>query len=199
MPSISDQPVKSLGKLSDASLNDSTAIQKSTKELDSWLTKVDKLGLPVDSRPGFTSTPSHRVSCGLSLFTQYQCQLWSPSGGKLLAFCANGWASPTASAVQRFMEPVTPCSYHLVASQKNLRWHALEKSFSIGTPGTRNCQQRVLRWEQRGSGEQREKWRWQSHTSGRRSWWGRWPPGQLAWVFSQRPKWGRPEGRRDTS
>lgn len=145
MSSISDQPVKSLGKLFDTSLNDSTAIQKSTKELDSWLTKVDKSGLPVDSRPGFTSTLSYRVSCGLCLFTQFQCQLWSPSGGELTAFCTNGWASPTAEAVQRFMEPVTPCSSHLVVSQKNLRWHALEKSFSVGTPGTGKCQQRVLR------------------------------------------------------
>nr|XP_061836351.1 uncharacterized protein LOC133619387 [Nerophis lumbriciformis] len=46
IPSITEQPVKSLGKLFDSSLKDSAAIQKSTEELGGWLTKVDKSGLP---------------------------------------------------------------------------------------------------------------------------------------------------------
>ncbi|KAK1806565.1 hypothetical protein P4O66_005073, partial [Electrophorus voltai] len=45
IPSISKQPVKSLGKLFDASLKDSAAIQRSNDELGAWLTKVDKSGL----------------------------------------------------------------------------------------------------------------------------------------------------------
>ncbi|KAK1785897.1 hypothetical protein P4O66_003130 [Electrophorus voltai] len=40
------QPVKSLGKLFDASLKDSAAIQKCNDELGAWLTKVDKYDLP---------------------------------------------------------------------------------------------------------------------------------------------------------
>ncbi|TWW74378.1 hypothetical protein D4764_14G0003790 [Takifugu flavidus] len=47
IPSITEQPVKSLGKLFDSSLKDTAAIQKSTEELGEWLTKVDKSGLPV--------------------------------------------------------------------------------------------------------------------------------------------------------
>ncbi|TWW53841.1 hypothetical protein D4764_0194930 [Takifugu flavidus] len=47
IPSITEQPVKSLGKLFDSSLKDTAAIQKSTEELGGWLTKVDKSGLPV--------------------------------------------------------------------------------------------------------------------------------------------------------
>eukprot|EP00066_Takifugu_rubripes_P027132 XP_011616398.1 PREDICTED: uncharacterized protein LOC105418502 [Takifugu rubripes] len=46
IPSITEQPVKSLGKLFDSSLKDTAAIQKSTEELGGWLTKVDKSGLP---------------------------------------------------------------------------------------------------------------------------------------------------------
>nr|XP_014269084.2 uncharacterized protein LOC106676625 [Maylandia zebra] len=46
IPSITEQPVKSLGKLFDSSLKDSTAIQKANEELGAWLIKVDKSGLP---------------------------------------------------------------------------------------------------------------------------------------------------------
>lgn len=46
IPSITEQLVKSLGKLFDSSLKDSAAIQKSSEELGAWLTKVDKPGLP---------------------------------------------------------------------------------------------------------------------------------------------------------
>ncbi|KAK1789934.1 hypothetical protein P4O66_002263 [Electrophorus voltai] len=46
IPSILEQPVKSLGKLCDASLKDSAAIQKSNNDLGAWLTKVDKCSLP---------------------------------------------------------------------------------------------------------------------------------------------------------
>ncbi len=46
MPTITGQPVKSLGKLFDSNLKDSAAIQKSNRELGAWLTKVDKFGLP---------------------------------------------------------------------------------------------------------------------------------------------------------
>ncbi len=43
---ITEQPVKSLGKHFDSSLKDSATIQKSNKELGAWLTKVDKPSLP---------------------------------------------------------------------------------------------------------------------------------------------------------
>ncbi len=46
IPTITEQPVKSFGKLFDSSLKDSAAIQNSNKELGAWLTKVDKSGLP---------------------------------------------------------------------------------------------------------------------------------------------------------
>ncbi|XP_077380867.1 uncharacterized protein LOC144020874 [Festucalex cinctus] len=46
IPTISEQPVKSLGKLFDATLRDSAAIQESGEQLGAWLTKVDKSGLP---------------------------------------------------------------------------------------------------------------------------------------------------------
>ncbi|TWW62214.1 hypothetical protein D4764_04G0008610 [Takifugu flavidus] len=46
IPSITEQPVKNLGKLFDSSLKDTAAIQKSTEQLGGWLTKVDKSGLP---------------------------------------------------------------------------------------------------------------------------------------------------------
>ncbi|XP_035990671.1 uncharacterized protein LOC118562404 [Fundulus heteroclitus] len=46
IPTITEQPVKSLGKLFDSTLKDSVAIQKASLELGAWLTKVDKSGLP---------------------------------------------------------------------------------------------------------------------------------------------------------
>ncbi|KAJ3614940.1 hypothetical protein NHX12_018509 [Muraenolepis orangiensis] len=46
IPSISEKPVKSLGKMFDCSLRDTTSIQSTCTELDGWLKSVDKSGLP---------------------------------------------------------------------------------------------------------------------------------------------------------
>ncbi|XP_054628013.1 uncharacterized protein LOC129179159 [Dunckerocampus dactyliophorus] len=46
IPSITEKPVKSLGKIFDCSLRDSASIQITIKELETWLSAVDKSGLP---------------------------------------------------------------------------------------------------------------------------------------------------------
>ena len=46
IPTISEKPVKSLGKVFDSSLRDTTSIQSTCTELDGWLKSVDKSGLP---------------------------------------------------------------------------------------------------------------------------------------------------------
>lgn len=46
IPTISKKPVKSLGKVFNSSLKDSSSVQSSCQELDSWLRAVDKSGLP---------------------------------------------------------------------------------------------------------------------------------------------------------
>lgn len=46
IPSITEQPVKSLGKVLDCRLEDSASIQKTSKELKTWLSRVKKSGLP---------------------------------------------------------------------------------------------------------------------------------------------------------
>ncbi|KAJ3582644.1 hypothetical protein NHX12_000397 [Muraenolepis orangiensis] len=46
IPSISEKPVKSLGKVFYCSLRDTTSIQSTCTELDGWLKSVDKSGLP---------------------------------------------------------------------------------------------------------------------------------------------------------
>lgn len=46
IPSITEKPVKSLGKVFDCSLSDTAAIQTTIKELETWLSAVDKSGLP---------------------------------------------------------------------------------------------------------------------------------------------------------
>ena len=46
IPSVSEKPVKSLGKVFDCTLKDSAALQATGKELGCWLTAVDKSGLP---------------------------------------------------------------------------------------------------------------------------------------------------------
>ncbi|KAK0134264.1 Zinc finger BED domain-containing protein 4 [Merluccius polli] len=46
IPTITEKPVKSLGKVFDCSLRDTTSIQSTCTELDGWLKSVDKSGLP---------------------------------------------------------------------------------------------------------------------------------------------------------
>ena len=76
IPTITEQPVKSLGKLFDSNLRDSAAIQKSTTELGTWVAKVDKSGLPgrftvLDNNkwcnPGHVSVKHHFSSLNIEL------------------------------------------------------------------------------------------------------------------------------------
>ncbi|XP_077083545.1 uncharacterized protein LOC143736754 isoform X1 [Siphateles boraxobius] len=46
MPTISEKPVKSLGRYFDSSLRDSASIKNTCEELEEWLKSVDKTGLP---------------------------------------------------------------------------------------------------------------------------------------------------------
>lgn len=45
-PSVTERPVKSLGKIFDSSLKDTTALQHTKNDVMNWLTAVDKSGLP---------------------------------------------------------------------------------------------------------------------------------------------------------
>ena len=46
IPSVGEKPVKSLGKIFDCTLKDTAALRATTEELGTWLTAVDKSGLP---------------------------------------------------------------------------------------------------------------------------------------------------------
>ena len=46
IPTLSEKPIKSLGKTLNSSLKDTASKQKTIKDLEEWLTKIDKSGLP---------------------------------------------------------------------------------------------------------------------------------------------------------
>lgn len=46
IPTISEKPVKSLGKFFDSSLRDTASIKNTCEELEGWLKNIDKTGLP---------------------------------------------------------------------------------------------------------------------------------------------------------
>ncbi|XP_061896833.1 uncharacterized protein LOC133645919 [Entelurus aequoreus] len=46
IPTVTERPVKSLGKIFDSSLKDAVALQQTKSDLTSWLTAIDKSGLP---------------------------------------------------------------------------------------------------------------------------------------------------------
>ncbi|XP_062387675.1 uncharacterized protein LOC134076569 [Sardina pilchardus] len=46
IPSVTEKPVKSLGKMFDSTLKDTAALQATSSELGTWLSAVDKSGLP---------------------------------------------------------------------------------------------------------------------------------------------------------
>ena len=46
IPTLNEKHIKSLGKTFNSSLKDTAAKQKTIKDLDEWLTKIDKSGLP---------------------------------------------------------------------------------------------------------------------------------------------------------
>ncbi|KAL4008469.1 hypothetical protein ACER0C_002321 [Sarotherodon galilaeus] len=46
IPSLTEAPVKSLGKVFNSSLKDAASIQATNKDLETWLSSVDKSGLP---------------------------------------------------------------------------------------------------------------------------------------------------------
>ncbi len=46
IPSVSEKPIKSLGKMFDQSLKDTASRQQIRSDLTAWLTAIDKSGLP---------------------------------------------------------------------------------------------------------------------------------------------------------
>ena len=46
IPILNEKPIKSLGKTFNSSLKDTAGKQKTIKDLQEWLTKIDKSGLP---------------------------------------------------------------------------------------------------------------------------------------------------------
>ena len=46
IPTVTEKPVKSLGKIFDSSLKDAAAVQQAKSDLSTWLTAIDKSGLP---------------------------------------------------------------------------------------------------------------------------------------------------------
>ena len=46
IPTLCEKPIQSLGKTFNSSLKDTATKQKTIKELEEWLTKIDKSGLP---------------------------------------------------------------------------------------------------------------------------------------------------------
>lgn len=46
IPSVTEKPIKSLGKTFDCTLKDAASIKATNRELEAWLTAVDKSGLP---------------------------------------------------------------------------------------------------------------------------------------------------------
>ena len=46
IPSLTEKPVKSLGKIFNCTLKDTSAIKEATEELNAWLGKIDKTALP---------------------------------------------------------------------------------------------------------------------------------------------------------
>ena len=46
MPSLSEKPIKSLDKTFDHTFKDAASIKATNRELEAWLSPMDKLGLP---------------------------------------------------------------------------------------------------------------------------------------------------------
>lgn len=46
IPTVSEKPAKSLGKVFNSSLKDSASVQETCQELESWLRAVERSGLP---------------------------------------------------------------------------------------------------------------------------------------------------------
>lgn len=62
IPSITEKPGRSLGRVFDCSLRDATAIQATIREFESWLTTVKKSGLP-----GFKAWIYQQMKCTICL------------------------------------------------------------------------------------------------------------------------------------
>ncbi|KAJ3593117.1 hypothetical protein NHX12_005454 [Muraenolepis orangiensis] len=80
IPSISEKPVKSLGKVFDCSLRDTTSIQSTCTELDGWLKSVDKSYLG-SLKPGSTNMAFFPGFCGPSLSMRSLSQQLRPERG----------------------------------------------------------------------------------------------------------------------
>ena len=77
IPTMSEKPIKSLGKTFNSSLKDTAAKQKTIKDLEEWLTKIDKLDCLVDLRHGYSSMQFCLGYCGYCSSMTFRLPPWN--------------------------------------------------------------------------------------------------------------------------
>lgn len=118
IPTVTEQPVKSLGKLFDSTLKDSAAIQIGNLELGTWLTKVDKSGLPGRFKAWIYQ---HSILPHMlwPLFIYAVPMTAVESLERKFSSFESGWDFLAASPALPCMGRVTSCSFLSVVSQRN--------------------------------------------------------------------------------
>ncbi len=144
IPTITEQPVKSLGSSLTPAWKTLPPSRTPTKNLELGSPRLTSPVYLVDLKPGSTS-----IYPAPSLVAH--ADLCSPNDNSWVPRKEDQWLSsevarpsPQLPALH-CMGLVTSCSCPSVASQKNLRWYAPEKPYSTGTPGTARCHQPALR------------------------------------------------------
>ena len=102
IPTIHGNSIKNLGKCIDSSLKDMVAIQETKANLDKWLTKVDKSGLPGHFKAWiYKHTVLLKILWLLSLNSQLPTSSrWKE---KSTLHCGDGWAYQNASVAPPYM------------------------------------------------------------------------------------------------
>lgn len=151
IPSITEKPVKSLGKFFDYSLKDSASIQRTSKELQDCLIRVDKTGLAGRFKACiYQHSILPRILWPLLVYTVPITTVKGMERERSAATCEDGVACHTAQAALFCMASVTSCRSKLAASPKSSRSQEHGKHCSTETP-------EIQRWHPRNPNANRQE------------------------------------------
>lgn len=99
IPSVTEKPVRSIGKIFDCTLKDAASIKAANQELEGWLVATDKSGLPAKFKAWIYQ---HGILgyCGHCWYMNFHSPLWKGLRGGLSTISEGGCDCPIEASPQ---------------------------------------------------------------------------------------------------
>lgn len=91
IPSVTEKPVRSLGKIFDCTLKDAASIKTANQEMEGWLAATDKSGPSAKFKAWIYQHGILPGYCGHCWYMNFHSPLWKGLRGGFAAISKGGW------------------------------------------------------------------------------------------------------------